>query len=328
MSLEQCGSNQYMISVNGTNTVEQCRQFKKKGITMRKLKGLLAGVLFAAAVLGPWSGGALHAEERPLSLRVIQSGHSLTDPIPDPLQAMIRTSGQRGQTIDRSTIPGSPMDWRWNNAPGHGLPDARHDIADYDMLVITERVALSGTLPWHNSLDQALTWFNHAWTEGNGGNGAQTILYATWVTLDSGPDAENPFNDPEGLIPFRERLDLEMAGWEQILDHVNANRVAGSPPMRMIPGPLLMAALYDGIAQGQVPGITAISDLFSDDIHLNDLGAYYIALAHYAVIYNRDPRGLPNRLGTTMSPSRELADWMQETVWRVVSGYAGAGVSG
>lgn len=293
---------------------------------MRKMKMLLAAVLCTLISFGLSSPDKAFAAERPLSLRVVQSGHSLTDPIPDPLQAMIRAAGFRGQTIARSTVPGSPMDWRWNNAPGYGLPDARHAIADYDVLVLTERVSVHVTIEWHNSLDQALTWFNHAWTEGNGGKGAETILYATWVGINSGPDAANPHNDPQGLIPFRERMDLEMEGWQSILDHVNANRIAGSPPMRMIPGPLLMAELYDAIERGEVPGITNIAELFSDDIHLNDLGAYYIALAHYAVIYNSDPRGLPNRLGMATSPSRELATWMQETVWRVVSSYEGSGV--
>jgi hypothetical protein len=295
---------------------------------MRILNRLLPGAFCAMLGLGLALPDRAVAAERPLSLQIIQSGHSLTDPIPDPLQAMIRAAGYRGQTVARSTVPGSPMDWRWNNAPGYGLPDARHAIADYDVLVLTERVSVHVTIEWHNSLDQALIWFNHAWTEGKGGKGAETILYATWVGIDSGPGAANPYNDPQGFIPFRERMDLEMEGWQSILDHVNENRVAGAPPMRMIPGPLLMAAVYDAIGRGEVPGITDISDLFSDDIHLNDLGAYYIALAHYAVIFNRDPRGLPNRLGMANSPSRALADWMQETVWRVVTSYEGSGVGG
>lgn len=293
---------------------------------MRKMTTLAMWMICAFTAFGMMMSGEVEAAERPLSLRVIQSGHSLTDPIPDPLTAMIRAAGWRGANVARSTVPGSPMDWRWNKPPGYGLPDARHAISDYDVLVLTERVSVNVTIEWHNSLDQALTWFNHAWTNGNGGAGAETILYATWIGIDSGPEAANPHNDPQGFIPFRERLDLEMTGWESILSHVNANRVAGAPPMRMIPGPLLMAELYDAIAQGEVPGITNIADLFSDDIHLNDLGAYYIALAHYAVIFNRDPRGLPNRLGMTNSPSRELANWMQDAVWRIVSSYSDSGV--
>lgn len=266
-----------------------------------------------------------YADARPLDLRIIQSGHSLTDPIPDPLRALIVAAGNRSTVVDKSTIPGSPMDWRWNNEPGS--PNARTAMEDYDVLVLTERVPLSNTLPWHNSPEQALLWYELAATEGSDGQGAETILYASWVGIDSGPNAENPHNDPEAHIPFRERLDLEMAGWEQIQSHVNESRAAGSPPMRMIPGPLLMAEIYDAIEAGTVPDLSNISDLFSDDIHINDLGAYYIALAHYAVIFERDPRGLPNRLGMPSSPSRALADWMQETVWRVVSEYEGAGIN-
>lgn len=88
-----------------------------------------------------------------------------------------------------------------------------------------------------------------------------------------------------------------MAGWQSILEHVKTNRVAGSSPIRMIPNTLLIAELYDAIERDAVPRVTTIADLFSDDIHLNDLGAHYIALAHYDVIHNRDPCSLPNRLG-------------------------------
>ena len=266
------------------------------------------------------------AVENSLELRIIQSGHSLTDPIIDPLRGFVSAAGNPAAVISGSTIPGSPMDWRWKNPPGNGQPDARHDIADYDVLILTERVSLSGTMPWHNSKDEALRWFTHAWSMGSGGKGAETVLYATWVSTSSGPDYENPYKDPDGLIPFRERLTLEMEDWEAIRTYVNANRPNRSPEMRMIPGPLLMAAIYDEIAAGRAPGLNHVSDLFSDDIHLNGIGAYYIALAHFAVIYGLDPRGLPNRVGVDKPPSIEQARWLQELAWRVLSNYDGAGL--
>lgn len=255
------------------------------------------------------------AQERPLTQRVIQSGHSLTDGILVPLHRLVQHAGNPAAVIDKSTIPGSPMEVRWTNAPGWGQPDARHDIARYDTLVLTERVSLSNTMPYHNSLEQALLWFENAWTNGNDGNGAETILYATWVDIMSGPDFENPHKDPEGKIPFRERLDLEMARWEAMRAYVNENRPAGAPEMRMIPGPLLMAAIYDEIEAGNAPGLNDISDLFDDTIHVNALGGYYIALAHFAVIYGRDPRGLQNLDGVTPQQAR----FMQDLVWKVLS---------
>jgi|GEM_PF-6681244 len=50
-----------------------------------------------------------------------------------------------------------------------------------------------------------------------------------------------------------------------------------------------MAAAYDAIAAGEAPGISAVEDLFDDNIHVNDAGAYLIALAHFAVLYGVGP---------------------------------------
>lgn len=266
---------------------------------------------------------------RPFLTRVIQSGHSLTDPIVPVLDTMVAVANQhenRGQMIDRSTIPGSPMEWRWNHRTD--VPDARHDIADYEVLVITERVSLSNTVLWHHSECMALRWFIHAWTEGDSGLGAVTLLYATWVDTDSGPGFDNSYNDPEGHLMFRERLTLEMARWQDIADYVNANRPKGSPPMRIIPGPLIMAAVYDAIDAKQAPGLNRIEDLFSDKIHLNAQGAYLIALAHFAVIYDYDPRNILSGLPRIEEPNYDTATWMKQLVHDVLLGYSDSGYRG
>ena len=263
---------------------------------------------------------------RPLTARTIHSGHSLTDPIPDLLRQMVTVSGVRGAVVDRSTIAGSPMEARWEHRPHESMPDAKSEIANYDTLIITERVPLSNTMPWHNSETVTLQWFEHAWSRGNGGDGAETILYASWPEISSGPDWDNPYNDPEGHIPWRERLPLEMARWEQIADYVNANRPEGSPALRVVPGPLIFGAAYDDIQAGRAPGVRSIANFFTDDIHTNDWGTYLISVAHFAVVYGRDPRGLPHRLGQQRPPTPEMADWMQEVVWKVVTEYDRTGI--
>lgn len=275
-------------------------------------------VLSITLVLGGSLAGPLAADGHPQ--RIIQSGHSLTDGIIAPLARMIASAGYGRDVVDRATIPGSPMDWRWKNATD---PDIRQPdvMGEYDLLVITERVSLSGTLRWHASDTWALHWFEHAHEYGAQGQGAPTILYASWIDVTSGPQHPNPYNDPEGNVPFRDRLPLEQERWQYILDHVNANRPAGTPKMKMIPGPLIMAAAYDDITAGATPGLSDISDLFSDDIHVNDMGAYLIALAHFMVIYDADPRGLPHGVPSRGGPSKEQAAWMQDLVYRVVSDY-------
>lgn len=256
--------------------------------------------------------------QMPLDARVVMSGHSLTDPIPDMLRPMVQATGARAAVIDRSTIPGSPMDWRWNNT---AQPvDARSDIANYDLLVLTERVPLLNTMGYHNSAEEALRWVRHAWE-----NGAQTVLYATWITRDTGPGSGD--DTAEGHMPFRERLQVEQDRWLEIRDHVNSHRPDGMPEMRMIPGPRLMTALYDAISAGQAPGLASIDALFHDDIHVNDLGAYVMALAHYTVIYDRSPLDVPLGLGRTPAPDPELARWLQQFVADVAAQAPEAGVS-
>ena len=264
--------------------------------------GLISAVVLAL-------GGPAVAQF-PLETRVIMSGHSLTDPIPDMLAPMVQALGGRRAVIDRSTLPGSPMDWRWNNT---AYPvDARRDIGRYQLLVLTERVPLLNTMEYHQSPDWALRWAQHAWAQG-----AATVLYASWISLNTGPGSTD--DTLEAHIPFREKLEVEHARWIAIREHVNANRKDGMPEMVMIPGPRLMAALYDAIEAGHAPGLTDISQIFLDDIHVNDTGAYLMALAHLAVIYGADPRDVPLSLGRTPVPAPELARWMQELVAAVVA---------
>jgi hypothetical protein len=88
-----------------------------------------------------------------------------------------------------------------------------------------------------------------------------------------------------------------------------------------------MAAVYDAIAEGNAPGLTAITDLFSDTIHVGPIGAYLMALAHFAVIYRRDPRTIPNFAAEPGWPRPETADWMKSLVWDVVRAHPDSGVS-
>ena len=68
-----------------------------------------------------------------------------------------------------------------------------------------------------------------------------------------------------------------------------------------------------------------------DTIHYNDLGAYLVALTHYAVLYHRSPEGMAHALnradGTpAQAPSPEVAALMQRVVWDVVRRFPETGV--
>lgn len=263
------------------------------------------------AGMGVWAAVPARAQEARLGLRVVMSGHSLSDPVRDPLEAMARAAGGPRATVELSTIPGSPLEWRWNNPPGL---DLRARIAEFDVLVLTERVALSNTRPWHHTEDYALRFARLAWAQGAGGQGAEVLVYASWVSLDTGPGFGGQGSDPDAGLPWRARLDREAPGWEAIRAHLDAHRPDGAAPVRMVPVNAVLAALWDEIAAGRAP-LADIRALFADDIHPNALGAWLAALVHFAVIYRRDPAGLTRPEGL----SRAVARWYEDLVWRVVT---------
>jgi hypothetical protein len=221
------------------------------------------------------------------------------------------------------------MSARWQKPPANNSPDARNGIANWEVLSITERVPLlyegGSTQQWYidalaEQREMLSLFTNNAWTNGNNGKGSATLLWTTWTHVDGSSG------------PFRQTLDVQGREWERMQDYANARRVAGSPPLYLIPGHKMMARLYDDIQKGVVPGITNITQFFSDQIHTNELGAYAISMIHYACIFNRSPLGLPNNLlpnaaSGTPIPSPELARYIQTMVWDVVTSYERTGVT-
>lgn len=294
----------------------------------------ISGAVLAALTLGSVTSAETlpPRDPSPLTVRQIHSGHSLTDSYARshwPGRLIVATGTQAGtnphETIASSTIPGSPLHWRWNNPTD--TPDARKDIGRYELLVTTESVPLAPREEdfqyWTLShLDQ---WVAHAWKKGNGGKGAEVMLYSTWngwrVT------GQAPDYDTEADIPFRKRLDIDGKRWERMQDHANANRPAGMPPVYMIPGHRLMMRLYDDIAAGKAPGLQSIGDLFRDDIHPNLAGEYAIGALVYAVIYQRNPTELPDVM---MEDDRAIppatARYLKNVAWEVATSYPRTGL--
>ena len=105
-------------------------------------------------------------------------------------------------------------------------------------------------------------------------------------------------------------------------------------PIHVIPAGQVMAAFTRAVeSRGGVGPIASRDDLFRDRIHVNDYGAYLVALTHYAVLYGRSPVGLSHALSRAdgspaEDPGAEAARLMQEIVWEVVTGYPPTGVRG
>ena len=267
-------------------------------------------------------------------LRVFHLGHSL---VGRDMPAMLAQLAPAGHRYDSQLGWGTSLKEHWQGGAAingflaenahERYRDAKEAIGsgDYDAVVLTEMVEIRDAIRYHDSADSL-----HRWTDlaRQGNAGTRLYLYETWHRLD----------DPEGWLT---RLDLDLGRyWEAALALPDLARTGKSKsPIHIIPAGQVMAAFVRRVeAAGGVGDIRNREGLFArdaagdlDPIHVNDLGAYLVALTHYAVLYHRTPEGLPNDLrkadGTkALSPAPEAARLMQEVVWQVVRGYDKTGV--
>lgn len=201
-----------------------------------------------------------------------------------------------------------------NAHPAHRPARAALDSAAYDTVIFTEMVELRDAIRYHDSAARLADW---AALARKARPDVRLYLYETWHRL----------GDPAGWL---NRIDTDLPTlWEaQILRPA----IARAGVIHVIPGGQVMAAAVRAVEAGQVPGLTTRQDFFTDDIHLNDIGAWLIAMTHYAVLYHRSPLGLPAQLtradGTPATPPPpDAAATLQKVVWQVVTGYRATGVA-
>lgn len=210
-----------------------------------------------------------------------------------------------------------------NAHPNHRPAADAFDSGDYPVVVMTEMVEIRDAIRYHDSARHLGLWAERA---RKARPDVRLYLYETWHRLD----------DTEGWL---NRVDADRTRyWENTL-LAGAMAMPGVGEVYVIPGGQVMAATVRALEAGQVPGLTTRDDLFAKDaagvtdtIHFNDLGAYLMALTHYAVIYQRSPVGLPHDLTradgspiTAIAP--ETAAALQRIVWDTVLGYAFTGMA-
>ncbi|KQI73837.1 hypothetical protein AN191_00125 [Loktanella sp. 5RATIMAR09] len=189
------------------------------------------------------------------------------------------------------------------------------ESGDYNTLVLTEMVEIKDAIRYFDS-----PTYVHRWAEKAQARGLPVYLYETW----------HPLNDETGWLT---RLDQDLGlYWEDAILRPALARAEAPQPVYLIPGGQVMAALARALEnQGPVGPLASHEDLFGDNIHFNDYGAYLIALTHYAVLYQQSPVGLPYQLvradGTPADdPGAAAARLMQNVVWDVVTSMPRTGV--
>ncbi len=194
---------------------------------------------------------------------------------------------------------------------------------EYDAIILTEMVEIADAIRYHDSADYLAAWAGSAH---RANPNARIYLYETWHHTDDG----------NGWA-YRIDRDLEKYWQGRVIFPA---LIKAEVPIHLIPAGQAMAAFARALEdQGGVGDLKDISGLFSlredgsrDTIHFNDLGAYFVALVHYAVLYHRSPVGLPYELNradgsVADAPSADAARLMQETVWDTVRRFPETGLA-
>lgn len=228
-----------------------------------------------------------------LLTEIVFVGHSLIGTgLPPLVDGGFRAMGEP-VTVEAQIINGAPLKYNWDNSASNDTLDARAHLrrGGTDILILTEAIPLAGHIEWNDTAGQVAAFAGLA---REARPDTRVYLYETWHSLASAPGAVIP-DDPGGGVPWRERIDADLALWQGVVDQVNA-RLGAADAVRLIPAGQAMGLAADAIGRGEVPGLSDIRDLFSDDIHPNGRGFYLVAMTHLAAITGKSPEGLPAKL--------------------------------
>ncbi len=266
--------------------------------------------------------------------RVFITGHSLTDnPLADHL-AEISSSLSTDLKWNQQIGIGSPIRVRTkgNDPSASGWPGysrGKNRVGSdmnvinelkspatlgagerYDTLVITERHDILGTIQWENTVGYT-RHFHDRLIDGN--PAGTTYLYHSWLSLSK--------TSPAAWIDHEKKA---LYAWECVSSRVNQTLALNAKPGRVItpPAGAALVALVERLVANTVPGITGtleqrMNAIFSDDVHLTNLGSYYAALVTYSSIFRRSAVGAKAPTGASATAVASL----QQIAWAYVSAY-------
>ena len=242
---------------------------------------------------------------------VLIVGHSLVGTtMPDMLATLLPST-----RIDAQIINGASLAYNWDHGATAQGVDARDLLpgGDYATLILTEAIPLADAIAGADTYGAAENYASLAW---DANPDTRVLIYETW------DDVTNP-------KAFRAALTADLALWQSIVDVLNAARPAGAPEVGMVPGGQTMALLYDTIDASRGLGLKSITQVFEDDIHLNDIGNYLIALVQTATITGQSTVGaatsLTDAFGQPYSGwTPDQANLLQHLAWEAASVAPGA----
>lgn len=267
---------------------------------------------------------------RPLSQSIAVTGHSILDAfIKQPFTGHMETLGAVLSLIS-GTGPFATAQGRWTNdnaGPDQVRAAMEAPAAAFDLFCGIE--ASGGDEGGRQSVQTHITF-----------SGA--FLYAQlWADLAASTGAETYYanfwrDDAAQLFDADWRLDnnLEIPLWDSIITDANANRAAGTPPLRVVPLLEVFLATWDAINSGFLTGMT-MGDAFADGIHEGGVGQWMAMATFFAVLWRRHPDEFPrvDTVGEFGVPwptpavlTVPVANTLRRIIWEVVTSDPRTGV--
>lgn len=267
-------------------------------------------------------------------VRAFYSGHSLIEGVPEVVAQIAGSLGHRldfetqilGYSLLRQRTKGdlpSASDWpgyrSGQNREGTGL-DVAEELRQprrlargdsYDVLIVAERHDLPAIARKERTAFYLTDMAKHLLT---GNLDAEVFLYHSWLPIN--PEMPRPWIDYERAVASM---------WECIASRANLDLPPRGdvPRVRVLPGGSALAELVAALWDGSVPGVGGISPaarvqlLFSDNVHMSDLGRYFIALVNYAILFGGCPDGAV--IPAVLSP--ETGRHLQALAWQFAVSY-------
>lgn len=297
---------------------------------MDKVSRLLQGRVGLAVLLAlAWVGraGAAADASKPIEKgqRVFTAGHSFLMFMPPILRDMAQAAGIKDHVqVGTQPIGGSRVVQHWN------LPDDKNKAKE---ALKTGKVDVLTLSPIYLP-DEGIDNFTKLALEHN--PAIRITVQEFWLPFDAYNDGQFPPKERPAKVDHNakttEQLRKEHAPYFEGMDaHVHElNKKYGKPVLFVVPVGQAVLALRAKIVAGDAPGLKTQEDLFSDAIgHAKPPLAVLDAYCHFAVIYRRNPAGLPVPAALAKQPEAEkLNRLLQQLAWDAVRAHPLSGVKG
>lgn len=263
----------------------------------------------------------------PAGVRVFTSGHSFHMPIVQPLAQIAKAAGIEGHTLaGTQSIGGSTVTQHWNKPDDQNKAKQTLKTGNVDVLTLSPHFIIP---------DDAIDKFTDLMLEHN----PQGRVLAQMSWLPHHPTLELALGYFEGdkdktdldklrkiTDPLAEKLRVQIRKLNERLAPTTKRQV-----VYLVPTGDALYRLRERVAAGKVPGIATQTSLFSDAFgHGKAPIGVMNAYCHYAVIYGRNPAGLPVPDVLTKAgfgdDTAEINRCLQECAWEAVTNEALSGV--